>query len=164
MGGENAPRKGAESKGDSRRPIPLSRAGGVAWAGFSAVRSAACARLVRSAGIRAAAAGAQVSRAGSAGPAGKAPGPLSAGPAAVSRGLRHAEHKPGQQGERQDMAPQTIPGHSGRVKAAAGGARCGGGWPPARGGSAALARRLRGCWGGSREGVRGAGWRFGSWL
>lgn len=40
---------------------------------------------------------------------------------AAASGLRHAEHRLGQQGERQDMAPQAIAGHSGRVKAAAGG-------------------------------------------
>lgn len=107
-------------------------------------------------------------RSGCRGPALKLPGPRARGlpgkhrtvatcPVAAAGGLRDAEHRPGQQGERQDLAPQAIPGRSGRVKAEAGGHWLCRGWRPARGGSLLLERRWRGSWRGSLEGVQGAG-------
>lgn len=55
------------------------------------------------------------------------------------------------------MAPQTIPGHSGRVKAVAGGRGLCKGVD-----TASLERLSRGCWGGSLEGCGASGRSSGS--
>lgn len=46
-------------------------------------------------------------------------GTVSRGLAAVVGSLRHADYRPGPQGERQNMAPQALAGHSGWVKTVA---------------------------------------------